>query len=90
MDIPQAGKISKDAKECMQECASELLSFITSEYPFWGPGQVRTWTHTHTIHKYCIQCTCKLQNIIVRILIQASIEYGCYFSSIVFTIVCLF
>ena len=33
MDIPQGGKISKDAKECMQECASELLSFITSEYP---------------------------------------------------------
>ena len=26
-------KVSKDAKECMQECVSEFISFITSEYP---------------------------------------------------------
>ena len=30
-DIPRNGKISKDAKECMQECASEFISFIASE-----------------------------------------------------------
>uniref|UniRef100_A0A2I3GHL8 Nuclear transcription factor Y subunit beta n=1 Tax=Nomascus leucogenys TaxID=61853 RepID=A0A2I3GHL8_NOMLE len=29
--IPQTGKIAKDAKECVQECVSELISFITSE-----------------------------------------------------------
>ncbi|KAL4624965.1 nuclear transcription factor Y subunit beta isoform X1 [Arapaima gigas] len=29
--IPPAGKIAKDAKECVQECASEFISFITSE-----------------------------------------------------------
>jgi histone H3/H4 len=29
--IPQAAKISKDAKECAQECVSEFISFITSE-----------------------------------------------------------
>lgn len=29
--IPTGGKMSKDAKECMQECASEFISFITSE-----------------------------------------------------------
>ncbi|XP_033114719.1 nuclear transcription factor Y subunit beta-like isoform X2 [Anneissia japonica] len=29
--IPANGKISKEAKECVQECVSEFISFITSE-----------------------------------------------------------
>ncbi|XP_072026084.1 uncharacterized protein [Amphiura filiformis] len=29
--IPKNGKISKEAKECVQECISEFISFITSE-----------------------------------------------------------
>eukprot|EP01137_Pigoraptor_chileana_P031193 Opistho-2@18657 len=29
--IPDNGKIAKDAKECVQECVSEFISFITSE-----------------------------------------------------------
>ncbi|XP_071961032.1 uncharacterized protein [Antedon mediterranea] len=29
--IPPNGKISKEAKECVQECVSEFISFITSE-----------------------------------------------------------
>uniref|UniRef100_A0A8C6U239 Nuclear transcription factor Y, beta a n=1 Tax=Neogobius melanostomus TaxID=47308 RepID=A0A8C6U239_9GOBI len=29
--VPQTGKIAKDAKECVQECVSEFISFITSE-----------------------------------------------------------
>lgn len=29
--IPDAGKIAKDARECVQECVSEFISFITSE-----------------------------------------------------------
>ncbi|CAN3373321.1 hypothetical protein DIURU_001299 [Diutina rugosa] len=29
--LPQTAKVSKDAKECMQECVSEFISFITSE-----------------------------------------------------------
>lgn len=29
--IPNTGKIAKDAKECVQECVSEFISFITSE-----------------------------------------------------------
>lgn len=29
--IPKNGKIAKDAKECIQECVSEFVSFITSE-----------------------------------------------------------
>ena len=29
--IPERGKIAKDAKECVQECLSEFVSFITSE-----------------------------------------------------------
>lgn len=30
-------QVSKDAKECMQECVSEFVSFITSEYPSLAP-----------------------------------------------------
>ncbi|VDD74177.1 unnamed protein product [Mesocestoides corti] len=30
--IPPNGKVAKDAKECVQECVSEFISFITSEY----------------------------------------------------------
>ncbi|EDO19461.1 hypothetical protein Kpol_1002p110 [Vanderwaltozyma polyspora DSM 70294] len=29
--LPQTTKVSKDAKECMQECVSEFISFVTSE-----------------------------------------------------------
>lgn len=29
--LPSTAKVSKDAKECMQECVSEFISFITSE-----------------------------------------------------------
>lgn len=29
--IPANGKIAKDAKECVQECVSEFVSFVTSE-----------------------------------------------------------
>jgi len=27
-------QIAKEAKDCVQECVSEFVSFITSEYPF--------------------------------------------------------
>jgi len=29
--VPDNGKIAKDARECIQECVSEFISFITSE-----------------------------------------------------------
>jgi hypothetical protein len=29
--VPENGKIAKDAKESIQECVSEFISFITSE-----------------------------------------------------------
>lgn len=29
--LPENAKISKDAKECVQECVSEFISFVTSE-----------------------------------------------------------
>lgn len=29
--LPDNGKIAKNAKECMQECVSELIAFVTSE-----------------------------------------------------------
>ena len=28
-------QIAKEAKDCVQECVSEFVSFITSEYPFY-------------------------------------------------------
>lgn len=31
--LPANAKIAKDAKETVQECVSEFISFITSEYP---------------------------------------------------------
>lgn len=33
--LPDNAKIAKEAKECMQECVSEFISFITSEGTFW-------------------------------------------------------
>lgn len=32
--LPENAKIAKEAKECMQECVSEFISFITSEGQF--------------------------------------------------------
>lgn len=29
--LPETAKVSKGAKECMQECVSEFISFVTSE-----------------------------------------------------------
>lgn len=29
--LPESGKVAKEAKECVQECVSEFISFITSE-----------------------------------------------------------
>jgi hypothetical protein len=34
MALPDNAKIAKEAKECMQECVSEFISFITSEGEF--------------------------------------------------------
>ncbi|KAK9709922.1 transcriptional activator hap3 [Basidiobolus ranarum] len=33
--LPDNAKIAKEAKETIQECVSEFISFITSEYPFF-------------------------------------------------------
>lgn len=35
--LPANGKIAKDAKETVQECVSEFISFITSEYASFLP-----------------------------------------------------
>jgi nuclear transcription Y subunit beta len=29
--IPSSAKIAKDAKECVQECVSEFIAFVTAE-----------------------------------------------------------
>jgi histone H3/H4 len=29
--LPESAKIAKDAKECVQECVSEFIAFVTSE-----------------------------------------------------------
>ena len=33
--LPENAKIAKEAKECMQECVSEFISFITSEGTYY-------------------------------------------------------
>lgn len=33
--LPSNGKIAKDAKETVQECVSEFISFVTSEYAIY-------------------------------------------------------
>jgi nuclear transcription Y subunit beta len=39
--LPENAKIAKEAKECMQECVSEFISFITSEgTAFFSPSPV--------------------------------------------------
>ncbi|CAA0814492.1 Nuclear transcription factor Y subunit B-8 [Striga hermonthica] len=35
--LPTNGKIAKDAKDTVQECVSEFISFVTSEYAFFSP-----------------------------------------------------
>ena len=34
--VPSNAKIAKDAKETVQECVSEFIAFITSEYDFFS------------------------------------------------------
>lgn len=33
--VPTNAKIAKDAKSCVQDCVSEFISFVTSEYIFF-------------------------------------------------------
>ena len=42
MALPENAKIAKEAKECMQECVSEFISFITSEGIF-SPARDLSW-----------------------------------------------
>mgnify|MGYP001069495844 FL=1 len=40
--LPSNAKIAKDAKECVQECVSEFISFITSEGKLFFFDRYRT------------------------------------------------
>ena len=46
--LPENAKIAKEAKECMQECVSEFISFITSE------GMSRS--EIRDVFLYCSNC----------------------------------
>lgn len=41
--LPDNAKIAKEAKECMQECVSEFISFITSEGKLGRSPRVIEW-----------------------------------------------
>lgn len=44
MALPENAKIAKEAKECMQECVSEFISFITSEgESIWDSSAMLTY-----------------------------------------------
>jgi hypothetical protein len=44
--LPDNAKIAKEAKECMQECVSEFISFITSEGKLHIPNQLHDFILT--------------------------------------------
>lgn len=46
--LPDNAKIAKEAKECMQECVSEFISFITSEGTSEIPISIDLKPHTVT------------------------------------------
>jgi nuclear transcription Y subunit beta len=50
--LPENAKIAKEAKECMQECVSEFISFITSEGKLsWGGYSVILRLMRHSFGK---------------------------------------
>ena len=52
--VPPAAKISKEAKESVQECVSEFITFVSSEYSFLCVFCVLyILTHTNYTHKGC-------------------------------------
>jgi hypothetical protein len=57
--LPENAKIAKEAKECMQECVSEFISFITSE----GQFILQKWCHCLWIRAHDNQ---RLKNAIRR------------------------
>ena len=49
--LPENAKIAKEAKECMQECVSEFISFITSEGMHARNGRSCDHSSNHTCLK---------------------------------------
>uniref|UniRef100_A0A060T7S3 ARAD1C29832p n=1 Tax=Blastobotrys adeninivorans TaxID=409370 RepID=A0A060T7S3_BLAAD len=41
MSIPESAKISRQAKDCMQDCVTEFLAFVTSEAAELCSGEKR-------------------------------------------------
>ena len=58
--LPGNAKIAKDAKETVQSCVSEFISFITSEYVA-GPKREREQVHAWNSKPACLlpACLCK-------------------------------
>lgn len=48
--LPENAKIAKEAKECMQECVSEFISFITSEGKFRATLKSPVNSSSNTFH----------------------------------------
>ena len=55
--LPENAKIAKEAKECMQECVSEFISFITSEGTLPGCPKL----HVISPNQVCISASEKCQ-----------------------------
>lgn len=54
--LPENAKIAKEAKECMQECVSEFISFITSEGMLSSPSPADSLTdYCYTASEKCQQ-----------------------------------
>jgi nuclear transcription Y subunit beta len=50
--LPDNAKIAKEAKECMQECVSEFISFITSEGKSTATQRISTFVSGHELTYY--------------------------------------
>jgi histone H3/H4 len=50
--LPDNAKIAKEAKECMQECVSEFISFITSEGKSTATQRISTFVSDHKLTYY--------------------------------------
>lgn len=75
-------QISKEAKECVQECVSEFISFITSEYPFDVLLKAKKmYAMVMSCVGMCMWClACKQDNPTCINLHESHTKYICLFS----------
>jgi histone H3/H4 len=54
--LPDNAKIAKDAKECVQECVTEFIAFITSEGTSLPPRYPEVIVLLCSVIRSCVLC----------------------------------